>query len=247
MRTIARPSRAVCDAPYAARSTRANTGLHPGIALRIFEEGREINPEAARRAAEAALESPNLHESKRERLTSWLSGRKIEVRPEPAPPEPAPASPTPPATGPRVAASPTPRGPRIEIGTLERLEDDALVMGAAPHERLAYDEIQAVSVAEIMGLEEEGVRVIDLIRNWAARKEERLDIVRLRVDQLDLGKLVTRKHALVSDFAALMGDIMERTHAIPLPDPDSALGNRISCFGTPELYERLALRAQAAA
>ena len=100
-----------------------------------------------------------------------------------------------------------------------------------------------MSVAEIMGLEEEAVRVIDLIRNWAAREEEPLDILRLRVDELDLEKLVTRKHALVSDFAALMGDIMERTSAIPLPDPDSALGNRISCFGTPELYERLALRS----
>ena len=54
-----------------------NTGLHPGVALRIFEEGREINPEASRRAAEAALESPHLHEAKRERLSEWL-GEKVE-------------------------------------------------------------------------------------------------------------------------------------------------------------------------
>jgi hypothetical protein len=52
-----------------------NTGLHPGVALRIFEEGREINPEASRRAAEAALESPHLHEAKRERLSEWLGGK----------------------------------------------------------------------------------------------------------------------------------------------------------------------------
>jgi hypothetical protein len=55
-----------------------NTGLHPGVALRIFEEGREINPEASRRAAEAALESPHLHEAKRERLSEWL-GDKVEL------------------------------------------------------------------------------------------------------------------------------------------------------------------------
>ncbi len=61
-----------------------NTGLHPGVALRIFEEGREINPQAARRAAEAALESPHLHEAKRERLTEWLGGKNGEA-PSPEP------------------------------------------------------------------------------------------------------------------------------------------------------------------
>jgi hypothetical protein len=319
-----------------------NTGLHPGVALRIFEEGREINPEAARRAAEAALESPNLHEAKRERLVGWLCGdpepsekpapQRASRRPAPTqPPAETPSQDPPqsalspdeiqaaaerlsrkearPTTQPEPSAAaqvhadaaepepngsvqqapektveaeeqaeaaetvetvetvpseapeapelpevpvaaiepeeapPTGAGPRIAAGTLEGLEEDALVVGGAPDGRLAYDEIQAVSVAEIMGLEEEAVRVVDLIRNWAGRKEERLDIIRLRVDDLDLAKLVTRKHALCSDFAALMGEIMERTSAIPLPDPDSALGNRISCFGSPELYEQLALRA----
>jgi len=56
-----------------------NTGLHPGVALRIFEEGREINPEASRHAAKAALESPHLHEAKRERLSAWLGGENGEV------------------------------------------------------------------------------------------------------------------------------------------------------------------------
>jgi len=57
-----------------------NTGLHPGVALRIFQEGREINPEASRRAAEIALESPHLHEAKRERLIEWLAGNPAGER-----------------------------------------------------------------------------------------------------------------------------------------------------------------------
>jgi hypothetical protein len=61
-----------------------NTGLHAGVALRIFEEGREINPEASRRAAEAALESKHLHEAKRERLSEWLGGN-IGIAPIPEP------------------------------------------------------------------------------------------------------------------------------------------------------------------
>jgi len=40
-----------------------------------------------------------------------------------------------------------------------------------------------------------------------------------------------------------MGDILERTRAIPLPDPESALGTRITGYESPESYERIGLRA----
>jgi hypothetical protein len=62
------------------------------------------------------------------------------------------------------------------------------------------------------------------------------------LNDLDLESLVTHKHTLGSDFAALMGDIMERTSAVPLPDPESALGTRIAFYENPELYERVGLR-----
>lgn len=35
---------------------------------------------------------------------------------------------------------------------------------------------------------------------------------------------------------------MERTSAIPLPDPESALGTRITCYRNQEIYERIGLR-----
>ena len=244
-----------------------NTGLHPGVALRIFEEGREINPEASRRAAETALESPHLHEAKRERLSEWLGSKTGEApSPEPnAPPKPAErepdaaeaeshrpseeeiaaaaarlpqSKPAPPV--PVEAEAPT--GPSVKRGTLIRIEDDALIVRGAPDGRLPYDDIHAVAVAEIAGLEDQAVTVIDLILNWTRRKDEPLEIVRLRLNDLDLESLVTRKHALGSDFAALMSDIMERTSAIPLPDPESALGTRIIRYESPELYERVGLR-----
>jgi hypothetical protein len=288
-----------------------NSSLHPGVALRIFEEGREINPEAARRAAEAALESPNLHEAKRKRLGEWLAGKSDETPKDPAAQPPVPNSEPsmresrgdeesagdgglsaeeieaaaarlpraktrherPPLTAtpaavetsvdskvavmadaesndkiePKSANPPeaAQSGPIVECASLAGLEDTALVLGGARSGRLRYDEIQAVAVAEIMGLEADPVTVIDLILNWTSRQEARLEIVRLRADELDLGLLVTRKHALGTDFAALMGEIMERTSAIPLPDPESALGTRISCFSSPDLYEGIALRAAA--
>ncbi len=35
---------------------------------------------------------------------------------------------------------------------------------------------------------------------------------------------------------------MERTSAAPLPDPESALGTRITCYRNRESYERIGLR-----
>ena len=35
---------------------------------------------------------------------------------------------------------------------------------------------------------------------------------------------------------------MERTSAVPLPDPESALGTRITCYRNQEIYERIGLR-----
>jgi hypothetical protein len=244
-----------------------NTGLHAGVALRIFQEGKKINPEASRRAAEIALESPHLHETKRERLTEWINGDHVEApNPEPDPP-PQSAATMPDAstsrihrlseeeiataaarlrkskpTPPQPALVATPTRPSIERGKLIGIEDDALVVQGAPNGRLPYSDIQAVSVAEIMGLEDQAVTVIDLILNWIRRYDEPLEIVRLRLNDLDLESLATRTHALGSHFASLMGDILERTRAIPLPDPESALGTRITCYESPERYERVGLR-----
>jgi hypothetical protein len=247
-----------------------NTGLHPGVALRIFEEGRKINPEASRSAAEIALESPHLHEAKRERLIEWLSGNHAEA-PSPEPnATPIPAEPESNAAKAKVLrlsdeeiaaaaarlrqsmpvphvpqvpdVAETPTGPSVESGTLIGIEDDALVVQGAPNGRLPYDEIQAVAVAEIMGLEDRAVTVIDLILNWTRRYDEPLKIVRLRLNDLDLESLVTHTHALGSHLAALMGDILERTRAIPLPDPESALGTRVNCYESQECYERAGLR-----
>jgi hypothetical protein len=244
-----------------------NTGLHPGVALRIFREGRNINPEASRRAAEIALESPHLHEAKRERLVEWLRGDHTETPDsEPgAPPQyPEPESDrdnarihklseeqiataakrlqkSKPATSDRAMAD-APIRPSVECGTLVGIDDDALIVKGAPNGRLPYNDIQAVAVAEIMGLEDQSVTVIDLVLNWIRRYDEPLKIIRLRLNDLDLESLVSHTHALGSHFASLMGDILERTHAIPLPDPESALGTRITSYESPERYERAGLR-----
>jgi len=247
-----------------------NSELHPGVAMRIFEVGRDINPEASRRAAEAALESPHLHEAKRQRLVDWLAGRPIEgatsddapARASASPVADAPARqtsgvparrpsavPVPPANGKVVAQAPRADGPaggpRIAASVLVGLDEDGLTLKGTGPGRLDWTDVQAVSVAELGGIATHPVIVIDLVSNWTRRGEERLEIVRLRVDELDLATLISRENAVGSDLASLLGDILERTRAVPLPDPESALGMRIARFETPEDYAREALRVGA--
>ena len=122
------------------------------------------------------------------------------------------------------------------------LEDDVLSVAGTRNERLAYADIQAVAVAEILVPEDSGAIFIDLIFNWSRRQDERLEIVRLRADEIDLQSLVTSRPNLCSDLSSLLGDILERARAIPLPDPESALGTRIARFESQEHYERSVLR-----
>ena len=82
------------------RSVDPSSGaLTPGLALRLVEEARGLDAEVARRAAQAALASSDLHEAKRVRLEQLLqraaSGGAWPEPParRPAPPPDRPASP----------------------------------------------------------------------------------------------------------------------------------------------------------
>ena len=119
-----------------------NTGLHPGVALRIFEEGREINPEASRHAAQAALESPHLHEAKRERLSAWLKGKHGE------------------APSPESDASPGPAEPASDAAEagVHRLSEEEIAVAAA---RLRQSKPAPPVAVEVKPYEQIGVRVPD--------------------------------------------------------------------------------------
>jgi hypothetical protein len=187
-----------------------NGELHPGIALRLFEEGRELNPEAARRAAEAALRSPNLNETKRARLEEAL----------------APQS----ASGFKL----------LEAVPVELGEDAIVLRDATGLELpIRFDAIEAVSVVEVSGLAERRVTIIDLVRRWRnAFEGERPLVARLRSDRFDPGKLVPGPCLPGAELAAFLGEILERSRATPLPDLESALGVQPRRFDSLAEYER---------
>ncbi len=188
-----------------------NGTLHPGIALRLFEEGRTINPEAARRAAETALRSPNLHEQKRARLEQAIA------------PE---------------AAS------RFDLyeGAPVLLDPESLVLktNGGSELRVPFKSIEAMAVAEIAGLAERRVVVIDLVRQLRTSSDgaEPLHVVRLRSDGFEPGRLVDGPCLPGSELAAFLGELLERTQATALPDLESALGVQFARFDSLADYER---------
>ena len=271
-----------------------NEDLAPGVALRLFEEGRDVNPQSARRAAEVALASPHLHETKRVRLQAWLEGREIDdgaarsaprkgaapvptttqrkragrsnleslsdeqvsaaaarLPPSSSPAPPAAASPSPLRrveagdSTPELPPEPTPQvGLTVLAATPVELADDAFLFEVANDRRLRveYSEIEAVSVGEVAGLADLPVAVIDLVLNWTRRDEEPLRTVRLRADSFDPTALAPGPCAAGGGLAALLGEILDRSHAVPLPDPESALGLCLTCYESLEAYERESLR-----
>ncbi len=186
-----------------------NSDLHPGVALRLFEQGRELNPEAARRAAEVALKSPNLHQAKRTRLEEALAPQPVQRF-------------------------------KLFVGVPVELGPDAIVLRDENgiDVPIPYQGIQAVAAAEVSGLGPEPVAVIDLIRRMrgASRAEPPL-IARIRGDSLDVAALLGEPGLSASDLSAFLGEILERTRAVPLPDPESALGVRLACFASLAEYE----------
>lgn len=244
-----------------------NEAPSPGLAFRLFAEARAVHPGIACRAAELALESPHLHEAKRALLCDFLGRPLSPSAPRDAPPDrPAPmTAPTPrsdlpsakptldrpseeelaaPARGLEphhdpLASSPRPGSPveqDLLHGVPERLDDDALVFRwrDGRSSRLGWREIEGVAVARIEAPGRETVTIVDLALNWTRRNRETLRLVRLRDDSFDPAQFVSSGEGSLADFLA---EILERSRAIPLPDPESALGLRPVVFDSLDAYE----------
>jgi hypothetical protein len=187
--------------------------LHPGVALRLFDEGRELNPEAARRAAEVALRSPHLHDAKRARLEEALG------------PEAPPAC-------------------KLFEGVPIELGPEAVVLRSAEGVEvpITYERIDAVSVVEVSGLAKQRVTIIDLIRDWRGPGSEGEGppplIARVRGDSFDPAALIPGPCLDGAELAAFLGEILERSHAMPMPDLESALGVQLARFDSLADYER---------
>jgi hypothetical protein len=246
-----------------------NSGLTPGLAVRVAEMARGLDPPTALAAAHQALVSPDLHEAKRARLREMIAEieqagaaaaagnpapggeAQREARSEPAqarsaaPPAAAEAADR--ATA-DVLETHAPAGRFIDIkvteGAPEGLLDEAIAL-ALPDERkarLAYAKIEALAVAEVRGLAIHPVVLVDLVLNWKESGESVLRVLRMRSDAFDARSLEPTQTDEVEAFRAFLAELLTHSNAIPLPDFESARGVHLHGFESLEAYQREVLQ-----
>jgi hypothetical protein len=262
-----------------------NADLSPGLAVRIAELARDLDPPTALTAARSALATPDLHEARREKLENLVAElENTEAHATPharasttagtataatieAPPE-APASVTA-ETAPATAVEAAPsvsvstavetaqtaaveaaleaEAPVARFGDIKVTEgmptgflDDgvALQLPGGRKARLDYTKIEAVAVAEVGGLAQGPVVVVDAVLNWSEQGDRTLNAVRLRSDGFDPRMIMAAAADPAEAFRSFLSELLERTRAIPLPDPDSALGVSVRAFESVEAYQR---------
>jgi hypothetical protein len=207
-------------------------GLRPGLALRLFEEARTVDAETARRAARVALGSSELHEAKRARIEALLEALERGVHAGEAGARSAGES--------AGAAEPAAEALRVTEAAPVEIAEQGLVMRELASDRRArldFRSIEAVAVAEVAGLAADPVLVIDLVLKPSAVGRRARHVLRMRGDAFDPAALAPGPdagEALRSFLAELLG----RTRAVPLPEPESALGIRPRGFASLADYER---------
>jgi hypothetical protein len=261
---------------------RNDSALSPGLAGRVAEMARQLDPPTALTAAHRALTSPDLDETKRARLEDLVAELEKAGADEAADPPAeaetavdtpvkADAAANPPAEAPAVAPDPPAETPAAAEVT-ERAVDDALealaptarfgdikVTEAMPtklrEEAVAlqllagrkvgieYTKIEAVAVAEVRGLADHPVVVIDLVLNWGEQGDSALRVVRLRSDGFDPRMVIEAPGDPAEALRSFLSELLARSGAVPLPDLDGALGVNLRAFDDLEAYQREVLRA----
>ena len=234
---------------------RNEGGLSPGLAVRIAEMSRDLDPRSALRAARSALTSPDLHEAKRARLEAMVVDLEHVEEKENAE---AKSDASPPPTGRAEDAAARSVDEALEASAPAARFSDIKVTEAMPtglldegiglqllggrKARVEYGKIEAVSVAEVRGLAPHPVVVIDLVLNWSQQSDPTLRVVRLRGDGFDPRMLIAAAPDENEALRSFLSELLERSSALPLPDPDSALGVEVRAFGELGLYHREVLQ-----
>ena len=277
-------------------------GLSPGLAVRIAEMARELDPPTALRAVHRALEAPGLHQAKRTRLEQ-LEGELVAAGADDRTGSPAPAtsSELPPAPGsvadqrpgseasapelPRHASRATHERsarsadgepghePSSGVDWMEAAAEEALqatdpisrfsdlkLREAMPTEllpeaialqlpggrtaRIEYSRIDAVAVAEVMGLARYPVVLIDLLLNWSSEQDPTLRAVRLRSDAFDPRMVFEAPDDRAEAFRGFVSELLDRCDALALPSPDGTGAVEMETFESQEAYARVVLQVE---
>lgn len=191
-----------------------------------FEFG--VEPEIGEPAIEAEIEEPEYGEAEKTRI-----GSAVE----------APADlPDPEKTVIGKAVSLEPPAPPAALRTIDMLPvelgADGLVAFEVAHAqrtRIDYRAIEAVAAAEVEGLAAEPILVVELVLR--ARAGRPRSALRMRADAFDAAALYPDHTDSGQALRAMLADLLERTRAVPLPDPDSALAIQPQRFESLTAFE----------
>lgn len=241
-----------------------NTGLSPGIAVRVAEMALEPDPATALRAARFALASPDLHEARREYLEGLVAeGQRAEGGPTEddraegkqaederaedkarvvrlgAPAVAADPEDVAAAVVDRVAPATQFRAMKVTEAMPIGFTDTVVSLQVEGGRRggVSYEKIEAVAVGAVAD-----VVIVDLVLNWSHDGDEVLRIVRLKSDGFDPRMILEASDAHVDPLAGFLMELMARTQATPLPDPESALGLDVRAYDSLQVYEREVLQ-----
>jgi hypothetical protein len=217
-----------------------NTGLTPGLAMRIVEVAKSLDPASALAAAQAAIASPDLHDAKRPKLQSLitsLESRGVAV-PEPRA-ERTDVAPVVDELG-SVALARFGQAKLTEARPV-RLEPGALhvVLEDEREAAISFAKIQAIAVAAVADQGPKPVLLIDLLANWNESEAELLRGVRLRSNRFDPRKLLGDPDASARiAFARFVAELIEACQAVPVPDREACMGKPFARYDSIADYER---------
>jgi hypothetical protein len=129
-----------------------------------------------------------------------------------------------------------------EITPVELAKDGLVAweLADARRTRIDYRAIEAIAAAEVAGLADAPVLVVDLVLR-APRAGRPRSALRMRADAFDATRLFPDRSDSGQALCALLSELFDRSGAMPLPDPDSALGLRPQRFASLADYERALL------
>jgi hypothetical protein len=106
------------------------------------------------------------------------------------------------------------------------------------------EKVQAVAVVEVGSMADASVVIVDLLMNVRSDDDTPLRIARLRTDEFDPLEVMPDESDSSAAFQAFLGKLMEYTQAIPLPDPEAALGLVVPRFDSLDAYEQEVLQVR---
>lgn len=137
-------------------------------------------------------------------------------------------------------ATPRHRVEAVDVVPTRLIGDKLVIQAKGVTRDLSLRSVQAIAVAGIQHAEGRPFLLVDLLLDAPWGDREALRAVRLRSSGFDPRSLVGGQGA-VPAFRTLLRRLLEISEAVPLPDPEAAVGNPFRTFDSIAAYERKVL------